>query len=291
MEKDSPIKMPTTFSEQIELLKSRNLNIEDAEFAERALKRINYYRLSAYMLTLKTDNEFIEGATFKQLLTIYEVDRKLRQLLMETLENIEIAFRTHIAYLIAHKYGTLGYENQANFLDETWHAQFLSELERAFAARRKSELFIEHHYHKYSGKFPIWVATEVTSFGTLSKLYKNLKVNDKKEIAKTYYNVPYTYIESWLRTLSNVRNACAHFGRLYNKDLTFRPMLFNNEKKLISNKKVFAAIYVAKRLLTKQEVDRLLTALEALIDEYEEQIDLSCLGFKSNWKQLLRGRK
>lgn len=291
MEKNVHIKKPTTFSEQVELLKLRNLYIEDAEFAGKTLRRINYYRLSAYMLTLKEDNKFIEGTTFNQLLAIYEVDRKLRHLLMEALENIEVAFRTHVSYLIAHKYGTLGYEDKENFSNETWHAQFLFELENAFVARRKSELFIAHHYDKYSGKFPVWVAIEVTSFGTLSKLYKNLKEEDKKEIAKTYYNVPYTYIESWLRTLSNVRNVCAHFGSIYNKNLTFRPALFNNEKKIIDNKKVFAAIYVAKRLLTRQEGDRLLASLEALIDEYEGQLDLSRLGLKSNWKDLLKGQK
>jgi len=72
MEKNVHIKKPTTFSEQVELLKLRNLYIEDAEFAEKMLRRINYYRLSAYMLTLKEDNEFIEGTTFNQLLAIYE---------------------------------------------------------------------------------------------------------------------------------------------------------------------------------------------------------------------------
>ncbi|MDC3411860.1 Abi family protein [Aquibacillus sp. 3ASR75-11] len=210
-------------------MKLRNLEVDNSKFAEETLKRINYYRLSAYMLTLKEDNEFIEGTTFNQLLAIYEVDRKLRHLLMEALETIEIAFRTHITYLIAHN-GTLGYENKGNFLDETWHDEFLNELEKSFAIRRKGGLFIEHHYRKYAGKFPIWVAIEVTSFGTLSKLYKNLREEDKKEIAKTYYTVPYTYVESWLRTLSNVRNVCAHFGRIYNKNLTFRPALFKNEK-------------------------------------------------------------
>lgn len=235
MDQDIRIKEPTTFSEQVELLKKKNLEVEDSEFAEETLKRINYYRLSAYMLTLKKDNEFIEGTTFNQLVAIYEVDCKLRHLLMGALENIEIAFRTHMTYLIAHKYGTLGFENKENFLDETRHAEFFTELNKAFAIRRTGELFIEHHYRKYSGKFPVWVAMEVTSFGTLSKLYKNLKEEDKKEIAKTYYNLPYTYVESWLRTLSNVRNVCAHFGRIYNKNLTFRPALFKKEKKTINN--------------------------------------------------------
>src|SRR5699024_7894280 len=107
MEKNVHIKKPTTFSEQVELLKLRNLYIEDAEFAEKTLRRINYYRLSAYMLTLKEDNIFIEGTTFNELVAIYEVERKLSLLLVEALDNIEIAFRTRVSYLIAHKYGTL----------------------------------------------------------------------------------------------------------------------------------------------------------------------------------------
>src|SRR5699024_3673347 len=119
MEKNVHIKKPTTFSEQVELLKLRNLYIEDAEFEEKMLKRNNYYMLYANMLTLKEDNNFNEGTTFNQLLAIYEVDRKLRHLLMEALENIEIAFRSHLSYLIAHKYGTLGYEDKKNFTNET----------------------------------------------------------------------------------------------------------------------------------------------------------------------------
>src|SRR5699024_7308979 len=135
MEKNVHIKKPTTFSEQVELLKLRNLYIEDAEFAEKMLRRINYYRLSAYMLTLKEDNNFIEEKDFNQLIAIYEVDCKIRHLLMEAIENIEIAFINHISYLIVHKYGTLGYEDKENFSNETWHAQFLFELENAFVAR------------------------------------------------------------------------------------------------------------------------------------------------------------
>ncbi|WP_082918169.1 Abi family protein [Oceanobacillus sp. Castelsardo] len=85
MDKDRHIKMPTTFTEQVELLRKRNLEIQNPNLAKETLKRINYYRLSAYMLTLKKDNNFFEGTTFNQLISIYEVDKKLRHLLMEVL--------------------------------------------------------------------------------------------------------------------------------------------------------------------------------------------------------------
>lgn len=287
MENKPPIKKPTTFEEQVNILKKRKMDIPNSEFAEKILSRVNYYRLSAYMLTFKNGENFIEGTSFNKIVSIYEFDRKLRLLMLEVLENIEIAFRTHIAYLIAHKYGPLGYEDKTNFINSDWHDEFISELERLVSINRKKELFIEHYYQNYLGKFPIWVAIEVTSFGTISKLFKNLKEEDKKTIANSYYNVPYKYIESWLQTLTYIRNVCAHYGRIYYKKLPFRPLLFRNEKSEIDNHKFFSALYVATRLITKLEGDRLLTELEALINEFEEQIDLSCLGIPLNWKDLL----
>jgi abortive infection bacteriophage resistance protein len=286
------LKTPTTFSQQIELLRSRNLRIDDSEKTEKILQRINYYRLSAYALTLKDPNSndkerFINGLTFDNLLSLYEFDRKLRLLLMGVLENIEIAFRTHITYEIAHMFGPLGYKDKENFINDKFHNDSLDELNSAIQKSRKGELFIEHHFKKYNGDIPVWAVIEVTSFGFLSKFYRNLKEDVKKSIAKTYYKVPYYYLESWLQTLAYVRNVCAHYGRLYNKELTFKTMLFKEEKSLFNNKRIFSAIYIIQRLLTRTEANRFLRDLEALISEYEEDIDFKCIGFPKNWRELL----
>jgi len=290
--KKPSIKQPTTFEEQVELYKSRKMEVKNSELAENFLKRVNYYRLSAYLLTLKdpapsNKENYIEGTTFEQLVSIYEFDKKLRHLLVDVLESIEIAFRTHISYLIAHKYGPLGYNYSENFRDEKHHASFLSELDRVIALSKK-EAFIEHYSNKYDSQFPIWVATETMSFGMLSKLYKNMKVEDKKEIAQTYYKIPYIYIESWLATLTYVRNVCAHYGRLYNKTIVFKPKLFKDIFKIIDKSKLFAAIYVITKLLTKDEAKRLIINLEALVGEYKDCIDFVHIGFPKDWNTILR---
>jgi abortive infection bacteriophage resistance protein len=289
--KNSSIKLPTTYKEQVEIYKKRNLYIEDQEFAEKTLHNISYYRLSAYGLTLKDPihkDRYKDEASFKKLLSLYEFDKRLRLLLLGVLETVEIAFRTHISYETAHKFGPLGYRNKENFFNEKYHQRSLDELEDLISKSRKGELFIQHHYKKYNGNIPIWVAMEITSFGFLSKFFRNLKNDLKKHIAQVYYDVPYFYLESWLQTLSNVRNVCAHYGRLYNKKLTFEPRLFKEETGQFSNSYIFAAIYITLRLLTKTEGSRFLTDIEALILEYEESIEFSCLGFPSNWRELLR---
>jgi abortive infection bacteriophage resistance protein len=68
---ESTIKKPTTFIEQVNILKSRNLQIEEEEKAIETLKRINYYRLSAYMLSFKSSDRFYDGVSFSDVYNLY----------------------------------------------------------------------------------------------------------------------------------------------------------------------------------------------------------------------------
>lgn len=285
------IKEPTTYEQQIAILKERNLIIEDDNEAFSFLKRVNYYRFSAYGLTLRqTDNKdlFLNGVTFYHLKTLYNFDQKLRDLLMNHLELIEIEFRSKIAYHHAHDYGALGYRSSVNFNSEGPHNSFSEELDKQIH-RSGRELFVMHHRQKYGGEFPFWVAIEVVSFGELSKLFKNLKEITKSKVIEDF-NVPYFYVESWLHSLAYVRNVCAHYGRLYGKQLTIKPVLFKTKRKLISNKGVYAAIYVLSKLLHRENRINFITLLQALLEEYADYINLEELGFPEEWEKRLHER-
>lgn len=262
--------------------KVRTLIVENEELAIEQLKLRNYYRLTAYALHLKRDDVFLPGTSFEQLVRLYDFDARLRNMLTPLLEQIEIAFRTHIAYLLANKYGDpLSYRDSSHFANEGYHEKFLMELENEI--RRSKEIFATHHKTKYHGQFPIWVAVELMSFGNLSKLYRNMKAEDKKEIAHEHYSLPSEYAESWLQTLAYARNLCAHYSRLYNKTLTFKSTLFSPDKKKLSNQRIFAAIFIMKRL-TKVEASwrTFLSSLVGLIETYEDVIDLELIGFPEN---------
>lgn len=241
----SMVKSPTTYEEQIDILRQRGLGISDTDKAVEILTQVNYYRLSAYMLSLKIGDRFIDGTTIQTVYALYEFDRKLRNLIMSGLETIEIAFRTHIAYTLAHNYGSLGYLDDSYFFNKVYHQEFIKHFHTELA--RADELFVRHHRMKYSGQFPIWVAVEVLSFSTLSKLYANLKNDDKSKIAKEYYGIPHVYISNWLHVLSIIRNICAHYGRLYGRRLTKTPRLSGKDSGLgIETDRVFAAIFMMK---------------------------------------------
>jgi len=290
---DRAVKPPTTYEEQLKILKDRNLIIPSQMRAFEVLEKINYYRLSAYFLTFKQEGDmFKEGTTFDKIYNLYEFDRKLRNLIMEQLESIEIAFRTHIAYYIAHNFGPLGYMESNNFTNEQYNSQFMDELRKELGRRRKNELFVTHYDDFYGAKYPIWLAIEVTTFSQLSKLFRNLKNKDKSNIAKENYQIPYKYIQNWLRVLSQLRNVCAHYGRLYNKRLVVKLLLETKDAKLVSNDKIFGVIFILKKILTsKNEWLSFKTKLEALVEEYNDSIELEYIGFPLNWKDLLRTQR
>lgn len=281
-----PLKPPTTFEQQIELFKNRGLIIKDERHALNVLQRINYYRLTSYCLSYKKGDRYCEGITFEDIISLYEFDKKLRHSLLDIIECVEISFRTHIAYHLAHKYGTLGYLDKHNFRNERYHSEFIDELNKEID--RSREIFVKHHKSKYNGQFPVWVAIETISIGCLSKLFHNMKNADKKTISIRYYNISYQYIESWLASLAFVRNICAHHGRLYNRPITKPPKLFPADRiKGIDEYGLFSIIHTLKYIvLDKPKWDYFVLELTAMLESYPI-VDIQRLGFPPEWKRLL----
>jgi abortive infection bacteriophage resistance protein len=90
-------KPPLDLDPLIELLKKRGLNIDNIETAKYYLKFIGYYRLSAYFLSFQdatnsnSHHQFKQGTTFDDVLNLYIFDRKLRLLVLDAIERIEVA--------------------------------------------------------------------------------------------------------------------------------------------------------------------------------------------------------
>lgn len=203
-------KPPLTFDQQLDLLASRGLVIADRPAAAVTLSRISYYRLSACCLPFKVEHEhFRPGSTWEQVIDLSEFDRRLRILVTDALERVEVALRTAITYNLAHAYGAFAHCSPAHFRPEFGHAGWNVRLDEEAAKSR--ETFIEHFRAKYDGfpRLPIWMASEVMSFGLLSRLFEGMVDHDQQKIG-TLCSLPHLVLRSWLRTLTFVRNVCAH---------------------------------------------------------------------------------
>ena len=211
-----------------------------------------------------------------------------RQIMFAEIEKIEVNVRCRIANYFADTYGVLGYREPANFVDEEYYNTFLEDIEEELGRNSKAP-FVRNFKENYEGgDLPIYALVEVFSFGPLSKFYKNMKNADKKAVAKNF-GIGYTYFESWLESISYVRNICAHYGRLYNAKLSKTPMLYKEYSQAgIGNNRIFGVLLCMKQILKNdahwnQYVDQ----IEMLIDKYEK-VDVKTMGFPKNWKELLR---
>ena len=214
-----------TFDEQLMLLKERKLKILNDCFALSKLKRINYYRLSAYFLPFQypknSDKKdiFYEDTTFEEIIRLYYFDCELRKIVFEAIEIIEIYFRTQITYHHALKYGAFGYLKKENFeTSQEFYDKIMINLKDE--TKRSEESFIKHFKDEYNTTdLPMWAVVEVISFGTISKLYSILKTQEQEAVISELKGINKKVFKNWLHGLSVIRNICAHHSRLWNKTL------------------------------------------------------------------------
>jgi len=164
-------KPPLTFGAQADLLLSRGLQADKAVLVSR-LQAVNYYRLSAYLYPFRheSSDNFRENTTLALVWKHYTFDRQLRILVMDSIERIEVAVRTKLAYYFSHRHGAFSYLNKVFFpkLKVEDHKRWLDEMK--IEIERSKETFIKHFQTKYGDCHdlpPLWMLCEVMSFGKM----------------------------------------------------------------------------------------------------------------------------
>jgi abortive infection bacteriophage resistance protein len=220
------VKPALSYADQLQQLKDRGLIIGNDSKALHLLKNISYYRLSGYFYPMldnpKSAQNFKPGSTFKNGFKLYCFDRELRKMILSELEKIEVAVRAIMIYTLSHLHGPFWYSNPAIFKDAGKFTSTLTKIQEEF--NRSDEVFILEFKKKYLDPLPpSWMILEITSFGSLSMLYKNLLYpHDKRDIAH-YFGLDDSTFESWLHSLAYVRNVCAHHSRLWSRIMQISP--------------------------------------------------------------------
>ena len=284
------LKKPTTFEEQIKLLEQKGIHITKLDTCRTFLSRTNYYRLSGYYLPFikKDEGQCFIPIDFERIQNIYTFDTELRNLISFAIEKIEVHIRTQLAYNHAHKYGSEGYMNSSSFNEKHNHSAYLKHV-RTCILENSNTLVVKHHNEHYDGHFPIWVIIDFFSIGMLSYFYRGMKNKDKARIAKGLYGVNYQTLESWLRCITDLRNRCAHYSRIYYWIFPATPKMPTGEK-YIPTRRLFAQLYMLKMMYPEKDKwnDEFLKPLIKLIKKYKNDISLKHLDFPYRWKSILK---
>lgn len=293
------------YADQVALLQKRGLVVADPAAAGAFLSHVNYYRFSGYCLAFESARHtFIPNTTFEQVQAAYEFDRVLRDLITEALEVIELDVRTAVAYHFGQTHGAFGHTDPANFYAHFNHQAWTDARGRRVPgwidklheeADRSSELFVTHYRATYAEfpDLPIWMATEVMSFGALSQMFKGMLRPDQKAVAARYGRQP-SDLASWLHHMVYVRNLCAHHSRLWDRIWSIKPDLPAGKgwspPLLSSNNRLFATLLILCSMLGKCPTMSAFTAswrqrIEALLVNPPTAPNAAALlGLTANWK-------
>lgn len=224
-------KSATTTARQLDLMESRGLLIRDRDKAHEILLDIGYYRLGFYLFPFEKSypslhnrtHDYIEGASFDDAVNLYYFDFDLRLLLMRYLNRIEIAFRTSLIYYLSNKYNSTPiWFTSPSVVNRTYARDFE---QKVYTPDFKRNPIIHRHHQKNPNErfAPAWKTLEFMTFGAVLKLYEQLKErNDKMVIAHKFGIRQVVTFESYMHTIRQVRNACAHGLLLYDIHLPRR---------------------------------------------------------------------
>ncbi|KPF77074.1 DNA-binding protein [Blastomonas sp. AAP25] len=226
-----------TWQQQIAHLRSAGMLIDDDAKAEYWLRHVSYYRLSAYWLYFEHPKgqagpRFRAGTTFDRVTALYDFDRLLRRLIMRGTEHVEIALRGSWAY-------QLGLQGDGHtYLDASLYSNrthFQGDLAKVAGETGHSrETYIKHYREKYDVPPlpPAWMAAEMMSFGQLSRWYSNLADRSLRNRIAQPLGLPEAVLVPFIRHITDIRNICAHHGRLWNRQFLIAPKIAQKPDRL-----------------------------------------------------------
>lgn len=305
------MKVFKTIQEQISILESKGLIIDDYLFTEDILIRENYFFISGYRhLFLKSpkDRNFIKGTTFRELYALFNFDRQVRNIVFKNLLIIENNLKSIISYQLSKKYGfrEKDYLRPENFTKVPDKQRQLNDTLKKMKRQIRvngAQHSATSHYLKNYGYIPLWVVVKVLSFGIVGELYTVMKREDQEEIANIY-DLSINNLLTYLPILSNYRNLCAHEDILYDHrtqkiigDTKYHDGLdipTTDGEYIYGKDDLFALIIILKQLLRPEE-------FRLLINELSYEIDILCgklkvinigkvldtMGFPRNFREIL----
>lgn len=279
--------------ELVTLLENRGLIINDRQKAQLYLESIGYYRLSAYMYPLlkapKTLHHYKFGSSFSKVMMLYRFDKKLRLLLFNEIEKIEVAVREAVMNMTIERTSDIYWlTNSSYFHNQTIFNNSMTMLSKEY--ERSTEDFIEHFKRTYNEPFPpAWILGELLPMGSVNMYYRNLKDKTlKKQIAKRFcLHAP--VFESWLSVLTLTRNTCCHHARVWNKVNKIIP---NDMRGMTrpwitipaDKRRIYYNMCIIKYFLDIISPNNdMLDKMHNLFSKFPE-IDLAALGFPSGWE-------
>lgn len=304
-----------TIDEQLDILKTRNLVINNEDKAKKYLLTNNYYNIiNGYSKFFMNSNntEYINNATFDEITNLYYFDKEIKYAFFKAITDAENHMKSILSYHFSETYPNVPYAylnttsyDQSKLLNLSWT---ISKLSKVINNNKKSKTLnsIKHYYQKHKD-IPIWVIIDYLEFGDINSIIKNLPVSLQNKIAKSLTSFisenititrPFTpeLMVSFLDNIGQIRNVCAHNNRLIGFTYKYGAKHYNDLHSIYSIDKsfekndVYNTMLLLQCFLSKTQYAQLQNTVRKrmnTLDNKLKSININCiikeLGFPNNW--------
>lgn len=282
----------TSPAELVELLSSRGLDCSDVPDAEAELKGIGYYRLSGYLYPFlqlpKEAHIYKAGSTLGNALSLYEFDRRLRLLVFDQIERIEVAVRSAIVNIMCSETDDVFWiTNPKYYAKADKFKKSLGLIEKEL--HNTHEDFIGHFKEVYDNPYPpAWMIAEIIPLGVLTQIYGNIASNRTRKLIAAHFALAIPVFISWMTILTVARNTCGHHARLWNRTLYLCALTMTRSSRPWVSKSVRQGRIFFTLCILKHFVDIIRPAntfksnLLQLLAQYP-MVDTVAMGFPPKW--------
>ena len=221
---------------------------------------------------------------------MYRFDRKLRLILFNEIEKLEISIRSCIVDMVTDALGT------PFWMTEPQHFANAARFQTSLAAidtelRHSKEDFIKHYQENYSNPYPpAWMLGEILPLGTMCHIYNNIRDNQVMKRVAQHFGLQQPVFSSWIIALYGLRNMCCHHSRTWNRELAVvsanprRVHLPWIDASRADKRRMYYRISMIKFLLqTVSPKNDLKKKLKDLFAEYPS-VDIRAMAFPSDWE-------
>lgn len=286
-----------TIDEQLEILRSRGLIIDDENIAKDFLLYNNYYRISGYSLTLRKNNIFSKSASFQNIIDIYNFDHEFRHIILQYLEIIEVQMKSIYVYEFTKVHGPAGYLNASFFTDKAKHKEIIDKANQQKIRRLPHEAYLKHFVNDLQQDIPLWAYVDLFTISDISFLYSISEQSIKDVIARTFgltMKKGSSILGGYMHSMTIIRNLCAHGSRIYNRLFEQKPSLNKAEKALliknsngeIDNAHFYGFLFIMKRILPADKFHGMKESTIALTKKYPF-VRMDYYGFRNDWQNTL----
>lgn len=254
-EKSSSANSPAILSsvrDDVSQLKSMGIDCGSSLSAEYVLACTTLHRLLAYRRFVE-ENKRGRKPELKEFWDVLTFDRRIQSTLIKYIGIFESKFRSVYSRLMGQECGEFALYEKRNFRRPDAYDRSRVHYETDIN-RQKRNRFIKRQLDNYDGKVPLGVAVEYLSLGTLSKFYTNTKSHAVTKECAESFNVNKDKMASWLKTLTDVRNCCAHFNPyVTRRQIPSTPLPMRGEEEM--SRHPFYAALMLQHLLYREDVE------------------------------------